>query len=102
MSPHTAAIVGSGHTNFGRPDALNLADLMVSAPRAALADAQIDAAEIDAVYLGHFNSGMVPDGFASSLVHQASPDLRFKPATRCENACASGAAALFAGMAAIQ
>jgi len=74
----------------------------VAATREALADAQIDAAEIDAVYLGHFNSGMVPDGFASSLVHQASPDLRFKPATRCENACASGAAALFAGMAAIQ
>ncbi|MBF6618347.1 acetyl-CoA acetyltransferase [Pollutimonas thiosulfatoxidans] len=102
MSPHTVSIVGSGHTKFGRLDALNLEDLIVAATREALADAQIDAAEIDAVYLGHFNSGMVPDGFASSLVHQASPDLRFKPATRCENACASGAAALFAGMAAIQ
>lgn len=102
MASHTVSIVGSGHTKFGRLDALTLEDLIVSATREALADAQIDASEIDAVYLGHFNSGMVPDGFASSLVHQASPDLRFKPATRCENACASGAAALFAGMAAIQ
>jgi acetyl-CoA C-acetyltransferase len=102
MTPHTVSIVGSGHTKFGKLDALNLEDLIVSATREALADAQIDASEIDAVYLGHFNSGMVPDGFASSLVHQASPDFRFKPATRCENACASGAAALFAGMAAIQ
>lgn len=102
MASHTVSIVGSGHTKFGRLDTLNLEDLIVSATREALADAQIGASEIDAVYLGHFNSGMVPDGFASSLVHQASPDLRFKPATRCENACASGAAALFAGMAAIQ
>ncbi len=45
---------------------------------------------------------MVSDGFASSLIHQASPDLRFTPATRCENACASGAAAIAAGVAAIQ
>ncbi|HUH58963.1 MAG TPA: acetyl-CoA acetyltransferase [Candidimonas sp.] len=102
MTPHTVSIVGSGHTKFGKLDALNLEDLIVSATREALADAQIEASEIDAVYLGHFNSGMVSDGFASSLIHQASPDLRFKPATRCENACASGAAALFAGMAAIQ
>ncbi len=102
MASHTVSIVGSGHTKFGKLDALNLEDLIVSATREALADAQIEASEIDAVYLGHFNSGMVPDGFASSLIHQASPDLRFKPATRCENACASGAAALFAGMAAIQ
>lgn len=102
MASHTVSIVGSGHTKFGKLDALNLEDLIVSAAREALADAQIDASEIDAVYLGHFNSGMVPDGFASSLIHQASPDLRFKPATRCENACASGAAALYAGMAAIQ
>lgn len=102
MASHTVSIVGSGHTKFGKLDALNLEDLIVSATREALADAQIEASEIDAVYLGHFNSGMVPDGFASSLIHQASPDLRFKPATRCENACASGAAALYAGMAAIQ
>jgi len=102
MASHTVSIVGSGHTKFGKLDALNLEDLIVSAAREALADAQIDASEIDAVYLGHFNSGMVPDGFASSLIHQASPDLHFKPATRCENACASGAAALYAGMAAIQ
>lgn len=102
MATASVSIVGSGHTKFGRLDAHNLEDLIVAASREALADARIDAAEVDAVYLGHFNSGMVPDAFASSLVHQTSPALRFKPATRCENACASGAAALFAGMAAIQ
>lgn len=101
MRDHSVSIVGCGHTKFGRLDALTLEDLIVSAAQEALEDAQVGANEIDAVYLGHFNSGLVPDGFASSLIHQASPDLRFKPATRCENACASGAAAIFSAINAI-
>jgi len=102
MNRHTVSLVGSGHTKFGRLDALRLEDLIVSAAREAMDDAGVPASEVDAVFLGHFNSGMVSDGFASSLIHQASPDLRFKPAVRCENACASGAAAIAAGVAAIQ
>lgn len=90
-------ITGSGHTQFGRL-AENLETLIVDAAREAVTEAQIDPADIDAVCLGHFNSGLVPDGFASSLILQAYPELRFKPATRYENACASGAAAIFNGM----
>ncbi|GAB1576113.1 acetyl-CoA acetyltransferase [Bordetella petrii] len=96
------SIVGSGHTPFGRLDALNLEQLIVMAATEAIEDAGVDPARIDAVFLGNFNAGLVPDAFAASLVLQASPALRFKPATRCENACASGAAALHAGMRAIQ
>ena len=96
------SIVGSGHTQFGRMDARSLEDLIVDATRGAMQDAAVGAADIDAVFLGHFNSGMVPDGFASSLIFQADEGFRFKPATRCENACASGAAAIFAGIRAIQ
>ncbi len=93
----TVYITGSGHTRFGRlPETLE--ELIVEAAREAIAEAEVDPAEIDAVFLGHFNSGLVPDGFASSLIHQAHPALRFTPATRCENACASGAAAIHAGM----
>lgn len=101
MRDQSVSIVGSGHTKFGRLDALTLEDLIVSAAREALEEAQVGADEIDAVYLGHFNSGLVPDGFASSLIHQVAPELRFKPATRCENACASGAAAIFSAINAI-
>lgn len=101
MQDRSVSIVGSGHTKFGRLDALTLEDLIVQAGTEALEEAGIGGAEIDAVYLGHFNSGLVRDGFASSLVHQVSPDLRFKPATRCENACASGAAAIFSAINAI-
>lgn len=95
------SIVGSGHTKFGRLQE-NLEELIVAAAREAVEESGIDPADIDAVFLGHFNSGLVPDGFASSLIHQAYPQLRFKPAMRAENACASGSAAIHAGMNAIQ
>lgn len=92
-----AFIIGSGHTRFGRLQE-NLEELVVEAAREAIADAGIAPGDIDAVVLGTFNSGLVPDGFASSLIHQAHPDLRFKPAVRCENACASGSAAVHAAL----
>lgn len=102
MQQGAVSIVGSGHTKFGRLDAQTLEDLIVAAASEAIADAQIDPGDIDAIFLGHFNAGLVPDAFASSLVAQVSPKLRFKPAVRCENACASGSAAIYAGIAAIQ
>lgn len=102
MALDTVSIVGAGHTPFGRFDAQTLEELIVTATREALADAGIGGDEVDAVYLGHFNSGLVPDAFAASLPAQADPGLRFKPAIRCENACASGSAALFSAMSAIQ
>lgn len=93
-------ITGSGHTKFGRLED-GLEALIVAAAREALAEAQLEGREIDAVFLGHFNAGMAPEGFASSLIHQADAGLRYKPATRCENACASGSAAIFSGLNAI-
>ena len=39
--------------------------------------------------------------FPASLVLQAHKDLRFKPATRVENACATGTAAIYQGLKAI-
>lgn len=94
------SIVGAGHTPFGRLNE-NLEELIIAATREALIDANLPASAVDAVFIAHFNSGLVPDGFVSSLVHQADPDLRFKPSTRVENACASGSAAIHAGINAI-
>jgi acetyl-CoA C-acetyltransferase len=51
--------------------------------------------------LGHFNAGFSPQDFTASLVLQADPQLRFKPATRVENACATGTAAVHQGIRAI-
>ncbi|MES1940016.1 acetyl-CoA acetyltransferase [Salinisphaera sp. T5B8] len=96
----TVAIVGSGHMKFGRLED-NLEALIVAAVREAVEESGLAPDQIDALYLGHFNSGLVTDGFASSLIHQAYPEWRFKPAMRAENACASGSAAIHAGMNAI-
>lgn len=96
-----AIIVGLGHTRFGRMDALSFEDLVISAAREAIEDAGLDAKDIDGVWLGHYNSGLVSDSFASSMVLAADPDLRYKPATRCENACASGSAGLYSAMDAV-
>ena len=43
-----------------------------------------------------------PQDFTAALVLQADPDFRFKPATRVENACATGSAAVHQGIRAIE
>lgn len=96
-----AFITGWGHTPFGKFDTRDLESLIVEATTAALGDAGISASEVDGVWLGHFNSGLIADGFCSSMVLHADPALRFKPAMRCENACASGSAALYAALDAV-
>ena len=97
-----ACIVGWGHSKFGRLEEQTLEDMIVSVTKEAVDHAGIDYADIDGIWLGNFNAGLVPDGFASSLALHADETLRFTPATRVENACASGAAALFSARAAIQ
>ena len=95
-------ITGWGHTNFGALRDQTLEDLIITAAREALDHAGIGAEEVDGIWLGHFNSGMVPDAFASSLVMGLDDGLRFAPATRCENACASGSAAIYNALNAIR
>jgi acetyl-CoA C-acetyltransferase len=90
----TASIVGWAHTPFGKMDALTIEDMVVQVANEALVDAGISAADVDEIVLGHFNAGFSPQDFTASLVLQANPALRFKPATRVENACATGSAAV--------
>lgn len=89
-------IIGWGHTKFGKLTDKSLEDLMRDAGGEALAHAGISARDIDGIFVGHFNGGMVGDGFPASLALSIHKDLRFTPATRLENACASGSAAVFA------
>ena len=92
-----ACIVGWAHSAFGkREDAPDLEALMASVARAAIEDAGIAPAEIDAGFVGVFGEGFTPQGFPASLVLQSVPELRFKPITRYENACATGSAAIHA------
>lgn len=97
----TAAIVGWAHTPFGKFDAETVESLVVRAASEAIADAGLTAADIDEIVLGHFNAGFSPQDFTASLVLQADPALRFKPATRVENACATGSAAVHQAVRAV-
>ncbi|MGI3164353.1 acetyl-CoA acetyltransferase [Pseudooceanicola sp. 200-1SW] len=95
-------ITGWGHTKFGALKDQGLEDLIQAAAREALDHAGVAPGDVDGVWLGHFNSGMVPDGFPSSLVLGLDEAMRFTPATRCENACASGSAAIWSALNAIR
>ncbi|HTO83373.1 MAG TPA: acetyl-CoA acetyltransferase [Methylomirabilota bacterium] len=97
----SACIVGWSHTPFGRHEGADVEALIDRVVGAALADAGVAGADIDEVYVGHFNAGFSKQDFPSSLVLQGEPDLRFKPATRVENACATGSAAVHAGLKSI-
>src|SRR5271155_4676453 len=97
----TACIIGWAHKPFGRLDTETVESLIVRAATGAMADAGIAAADVDEIMLGHFNAGFSPQDFTASLVLQADPALRFKPATRVENACATGSAAVHQGIRAI-
>ena len=89
-----ACIVGWAHSPFGKLEESDVEGLFARVAGAAIADAGIAPGEIDAVCVGLFNNGFSAQDFPASLVFQAVPELRFKPATRYENACATGSAAV--------
>jgi acetyl-CoA C-acetyltransferase len=97
----TACIVGLAHTPFGKHDAETVESLIIRVAGEALKDAGIAAADVDEIVLGHFNAGFSAQDFTAALVLQADPMLRFKPATRVENACATGSAAVHQGLKSI-
>ena len=97
----TGCIVGWAHSKFGKHEGVELETLIVDAATEALADAGVAPADVDEIYIGHFNGGFVMQDFPASLVLQVHNDLRFKPATRVENACATGSAAIHQGLNAI-
>ena len=89
-----ACIVGWAHTPFGKLEDPDVESLIGRVARAAIDDAGVAASEIDGVFVGLFNGGFSKQDFPSSLVMQSVPELRFKPSTRYENACATGTAAV--------
>jgi acetyl-CoA C-acetyltransferase len=94
----TACVVGWAHTPFGKLSGETVESLIVRVAGEALADAGIAAKDVDEIVLGHFNAGFSAQDFTAALVLQASPELRFKRATRVENACATGSAAVHQGL----
>jgi acetyl-CoA C-acetyltransferase len=97
----TACIVGWSHTPFGRHEGEDVESLILRVAEGAIADAGIAPDDVDEIVLGHFGGGFSQQGFTSSLVLQAEDAWRFKPATRVENACATGSAAIHQGQKSI-
>ncbi|GGF26158.1 acetyl-CoA acetyltransferase [Aliidongia dinghuensis] len=98
----TACIVGWAHSRFGKLEGESLESLIVRTAADAIADAGLAPADIDAIYVGTMNAGFLRQEFPSSLVLNLDPALRFKPATRVENACATGSAAIHQALNAIE
>ncbi len=94
----TACIVGWAHLPFGRREEEDVEGLIMGVAGQAIEDAGIGADEIDSIHVGLFNAGFQKQDFPASLVLQADDALRFKPATRVENACATGSAAVHAAL----
>ncbi len=109
-----ASIIGAYNTEFGAfvkkdkatglmTDTKTYYDLLIEAGRGAIADAGLDAKDIDAIYVGSCS----PASFANQehvapIAAEIDPALRFKPMTRCECACASSSVALYDGIYAIE
>jgi acetyl-CoA C-acetyltransferase len=97
----TACIVGWAHSPFGKQEGVDIEAMIARIGGEAIRDAGLAPADIDAIYLGTFNAGFVRQDFPASLALSIDPALRFKPATRVENACATGSAAIHQGLTAI-
>ena len=90
----SVSVIGTYHSKFGKLDD-SIYELLVKAGQGALEDSGVAAKDIDGIWIGNYSGG----GF-NNQEHLAPysmnihPDLRFTPATRVENACASGSAAI--------
>src|SRR5579875_803031 len=97
----TAAIIGWAHSRFGKLEGEDIESLIVRIGADAIRDADLGPGDIDEIFVGTFNGGFVRQEVPSSLTLKIDPSLRFKPATRVENACATGSAAIHQGLSAI-
>lgn len=93
-----AQIIGWGHTAFGKSDHPDTESLMAEAVARALDHAQIGAEDVDGIFVGVFNNGFSRQDFQGALVAMGNERFAHTPATRFENACATGSAALHGAM----
>ncbi|WP_250502090.1 acetyl-CoA acetyltransferase [Caballeronia sp. AZ7_KS35] len=96
------SIIGWSHLQFGKLDALEPEEMIADVAAKALAHAGVDASQVDSVHIGTFNAGFVYQDFPSALVFNSIPELRFASTVRCENACATGSAAIYSALDAIK
>lgn len=84
------SITGVGSTTFGRHKDASLETLAVQAAEAALDEAQMDRADIGALYLGNFIGGVLTGQEVLAGMVGDAIGLGPVPCTKVEGACASG------------
>jgi acetyl-CoA C-acetyltransferase len=109
------SIVGAHNTKFGShvkknretgevSDLASIYDLLTEAGRGALKDAGIEGKDVDGVWVGSCAPGLLANQeHLAAMAPEIDPEgLRFKPMTRCEDACASGSVALYNALYAVE
>jgi len=89
-----AQIVGWAHSPFGKRPEPDTQTLMQGVTEDALTHAGLSPEDIDALFVGVYNNGFSPQDFQAALVAMGDERFAHTPATRYENACATGSAAL--------
>jgi acetyl-CoA C-acetyltransferase len=109
-----ASIIGAYNTEFGAfikkdkatgliTDTKTYYDLLIEAGRGAIADAGLEAKDIDAIWVGSCSPGtFINQEHVAPIAAEIHPDLRFKPMSRCECACASGSVAIYNALYAVE
>jgi acetyl-CoA C-acetyltransferase len=109
------SIIGAHNTKFGShvkknketgevSDLVSIYELMIEAGQGALKDAGISGRDVDGVWVGSCAPGLLANQeHLAAMAPEIDPEgLRFKPMTRCEDACASGSVALYNALYAIE
>lgn len=97
-----AVIVGWSHSPFGKSAHEDVEALMRDVGQGALDHAGISARDVDTVTVGVLNAGLSKQSFEGALPSVAIAGLEHTPSVRMENACATGSAALYCALDAIE
>ena len=98
----SACITGWAHSKFGVNSEQTSENMIADVVEKAIEHAEISPKEIDAIFVGTFNNGFQKQDFHGALPAVSQSDLRYVPAMRVENACATGSAAIHTAMNAIE
>ena len=98
----SSCITGWAHNKFGVNKDQSSENMIAEVVEKAINHAEILPKDIDAIYVGTFNNGFQKQDFHGALPAVSQIDLRYVPAMRVENACATGSAAIHTAMNAIE
>ena len=98
----SVCITGWAHNKFGVNVGQSSENMIADVVDKAIKHAEVSVKDIDAIFVGTFNNGFQKQDFHGALPAVSQLDLRYIPAMRVENACATGSAAIHTAMNTIE